>query len=106
MKKLFKALLVLVLFILLLLPIYTNVTVEKTFSQGHISPLTNRDLIVLDTPILTIIQFSFTELNPYNLIIYFGGFPDENTTVNQIGYWFTWKPTGTISSLWFIYKGE
>ncbi len=106
MIKLLKVLLVLLLLILLVLPIYTNVTVEKTFSRGLISPLTNRDLIILDTPILTIIQFSFTELNPYNLIVYFGGFPGESTTVNQLGYWLTWKPNGTLSSLWFIYEGE
>ena len=106
MKKLFKLLVVLVLLILLFLPIYTNVTVEKTFSRGHISPLTNHDLIILDTPTISIVQFSFTELNPYNLIVYFGGFPDENTNVNQVGYWFTWEPNGTMSSLWFVYEGE
>lgn len=80
MKKNLKILVILALLVLLFLPVYANMAVEKTYSQGVVSPLTNQDLLIIDTPALSVAYFDFNDLNPLNLIVYLGGFPDKKNS--------------------------
>ncbi len=97
-----KTLIVIVLFIFLFAPIYANTTVTTDYRQGSIEPLSNPKQLIVDTTSFDIVYLNFNDMNPFNLIIYLGGYPEPNTIVNQTGYWFTWQPTGEVATLWFI----
>ncbi|HCQ31803.1 TPA: hypothetical protein DIU27_05530 [Candidatus Collierbacteria bacterium] len=103
MKKPLKLLIVLILFVLLFAPIYTNITVTTDYREGQLVPLTNFNSMVFDSPVLSIAKLYFGEISPSNYIFYLGGYPAENSLVHQHEIQTVWNPTDHIFIVWFIY---
>lgn len=99
-----KKVLTTIVLIVLAYVLYQNATVTTDFRQGEFVPISNSEQLVLDTPLMAIAYLNFGEISPLNPIFYFGGYPEAGSFVNQFSLWFSWKPTGNILCLWFIYQ--